>query len=351
MRLNGVKAGFRALTMWHPYGRAFSNPRWWRRLLQAAIVWRPSSGAHLSSEPPTLVVTCDLELDPPWGLGSWNERGLRGIREGLPRFLDLLDAHGVRGTFFVEGILARLAPDAVFEVARRGHEVGCHGLAHESYGGAYPIDKTIPYPRILEGRTGKATALRQAKELLENLVGVSVSSFRAPFLHIDSSGADAAADAGFLIDSSLENRLFGFLSVPLHLDPGNPLASSRNKERCPHPLIEIPVSVDPRPRLRSYHPYGVVGPRSQTHAVLERIIMAHAVVGVVPALVVLTHPWEFVEGFESPFGRFYGTVRLRWFEQLIEQATLFRFATIGSWGLAWEQSRCSWHADGQRVEG
>lgn len=354
MRLNGVRRGLRALTIWHPYGRAFSNPRWWRCLLRAAILRHPFPPEQLTPKPATLIVTCDLELDPPWGQNSWDQRGLRGITEGLPRFLDLLDAHGIRGTFFVEGVLARLAPDAVLEVARRGHEVGCHGLAHESYGGPHRIDETIPHPRILEGRTVKAAALRQAKELLEDLIGVRVISFRAPFLHIDSTGSAAAADAGFLIDSSLENRLFGFPSIPLHLDPGDPLAPSSTEGQPPHRLIEVPVSVDPRPRLRSHHPYALVGQGPQTRSVLERIIMmASMFAGAAPALVFLVHPWEFIEGFPSPFGQPRGAARLEGFGQLIEgasQAAPVRSTAMGTFASEWEQGRCPWHANREPAE-
>ena len=42
----------------------------------------------------------------------------------LPRLLDALDEHRLRVTFFVEGVNTDLYPDAVREIARRGHELG-----------------------------------------------------------------------------------------------------------------------------------------------------------------------------------------------------------------------------------
>ncbi|MBX5442262.1 MAG: polysaccharide deacetylase family protein [Solirubrobacteraceae bacterium] len=60
------------------------------------------------------------------------------VTEVLPRLLDLLDARGLRATFFVEAINARLYPDALRELAARGHEVGHHGWRHETWSGLDP---------------------------------------------------------------------------------------------------------------------------------------------------------------------------------------------------------------------
>jgi peptidoglycan/xylan/chitin deacetylase (PgdA/CDA1 family) len=349
-RLRGTRRSLRALTIWHPYMRAYSNPRWWRRLLRAAFVRAEIEKRGPPQEAISLIFTCDLELDPPWEGGSWDQRGLRGVIEGLPRLLNLLEAREIRGTFFTEGILARLSPESVLEVARRGHEVGCHGLAHESYGGSYRIDETIPRPPTLQGRRAKEATLRKAKEMLEELVGVPIRSFRAPFLYIDAESSTAMANAGFLVDSSLQNHLFGYLSAPTHLDPGKPLARSR--DTVPR-LIEVPMSVDPRPRLRSHHPYGSVEQGLRTRSVLERLIAASAVAGVAPTLVLLVHPWEFVEGFPSPFGQMRGTARTKRFEQFLDvvgEIAPVRSIPMGTIASEWEQSRCHWHADGELVE-
>ena len=51
-------------------------------------------------------------------------------RRAPRRCLDLLDRHGVKATFFVLGWTAERFPDLVREIARRGHEVGCHSYGH-----------------------------------------------------------------------------------------------------------------------------------------------------------------------------------------------------------------------------
>jgi peptidoglycan/xylan/chitin deacetylase (PgdA/CDA1 family) len=55
------------------------------------------------------------------------------VTEALPRLLDELDACGLRTTFFVEAVNCELYPDAVREIAARGHELGMHGWLHERW--------------------------------------------------------------------------------------------------------------------------------------------------------------------------------------------------------------------------
>jgi len=59
----------------------------------------------------------------------WDDQELR-VEKGMSLCLDMLDRHGVKGTFFVLGWTAERHPDVVREIARRGHEIGCHSYAH-----------------------------------------------------------------------------------------------------------------------------------------------------------------------------------------------------------------------------
>ena len=60
--------------------------------------------------------------------------GKTGMEFGLPRLLDTLDNYGVKATFFIPGAVADRYPAQVMEIARRGHEIGCHGDEHEILG-------------------------------------------------------------------------------------------------------------------------------------------------------------------------------------------------------------------------
>lgn len=52
------------------------------------------------------------------------------IPEVTPWLLDVLDKHGVKGTFFMVGDNVRKYPELYEEVLRRGHRVGNHTMHH-----------------------------------------------------------------------------------------------------------------------------------------------------------------------------------------------------------------------------
>ena len=108
------------------------------------------------------------------------------------RLLDRMDDHGVRGTFFVLGWLARREPDLVKEIAKRGHEVASHGWDH----------------RRVTQQSAEAfrESVRRTKHFLEDLVGQEVIGFRAPSFSIVRGtewALDALLDEGYRYDSSL----------------------------------------------------------------------------------------------------------------------------------------------------
>jgi len=55
------------------------------------------------------------------------------VTTALPWLLDQLDTHDLRATFFVEALNTELYPDALREIAARGHELGLHGWRHEDW--------------------------------------------------------------------------------------------------------------------------------------------------------------------------------------------------------------------------
>jgi peptidoglycan/xylan/chitin deacetylase (PgdA/CDA1 family) len=99
------------------------------------------------------------------------------VTEALPRLLDELDAHRLRSTFFVEAINCELYPQALREIAERGHELGVHGWRHEAWGELAPERE-----RELLVRAGGAF-----REL-----GLAPRGFRPP------GGAATAETAGLL---------------------------------------------------------------------------------------------------------------------------------------------------------
>jgi peptidoglycan/xylan/chitin deacetylase (PgdA/CDA1 family) len=112
---------------------------------------------------------------------------------GFPRVFDLLDRHGVRATFFVEGWNGDHHPDAVAEIVRREHELGMHGWVHEPWAALAVEDE-----RALAARATDALALA---------AGVRPRGFRAPGGHRTPATAAVLRDLGYEYDASLGNRM------------------------------------------------------------------------------------------------------------------------------------------------
>lgn len=54
-----------------------------------------------------------------------------GMRRGLARMVSMLDRLGIRGSFFVPGVVAEENPDLLPGLVARGHEIALHGYYHE----------------------------------------------------------------------------------------------------------------------------------------------------------------------------------------------------------------------------
>ncbi len=100
---------------------------------------------------------------------------------GTPRFLDALDALGVRATFFCVGEQAQRHPDVLREAASRGHEIACHGWRHRNQ-------------LLRPGPVG--TELRAARDLLAELAGRPPRWYRPPYGVLTGQGLLAARRAG-----------------------------------------------------------------------------------------------------------------------------------------------------------
>ena len=82
--------------------------------------------------------------------------------EYIPDILDILDAYGVKTTFFIGGSWAAKNMGLVKEISERGHEIGSHGYNHkdaENLNYDRNIDEMVPAERLLEQITGKEISL------------------------------------------------------------------------------------------------------------------------------------------------------------------------------------------------
>jgi len=99
------------------------------------------------------------------------------------RVMDLLEARGHRGTFFVIGRRVVETPELVAEIARRGHGLGNHSFAHS-------------YALTFRSPEKTAAELVAAGEAIERIAGVRTRWFRPPVGLLSPPLADGARRAG-----------------------------------------------------------------------------------------------------------------------------------------------------------
>lgn len=146
---------------------------------------------------------------------------------GVQAAVAMLEARGVRGTFFVLGNAARAAPSLLRELHAAGHEVQIHGDQHAT---VHQL-----------GRRGFREDVRRAKQTVEDILGAPVFGFRAPRFSIDAAtlwALDELAQMGFRYDSSIfpmRIRGYGISGWPAGLQRVTTAAGSV--------IIEAPVAL------------------------------------------------------------------------------------------------------------
>ncbi|MHC1605380.1 MAG: polysaccharide deacetylase family protein [Candidatus Methanofastidiosia archaeon] len=130
-----------------------------------------------------VVITVDSERDFPPVLDTY-----KGIDEGLPRLLELLDKYNATATFFVTGNLAIMRPDAVKDISKK-HEVGNHGLYHIE-------------PLSTLGYEEKYNRIKISTEIIEKVVEKKIVSFKAPGHSCDTELINILEEFGYLTESS-----------------------------------------------------------------------------------------------------------------------------------------------------
>ena len=141
------------------------------------------------------LITNDVETTSILNHRLRDKTGEYVLNQGMPRLLDLYDKYGVKATFFYTGHIAKLYPEVVKMAYQRGHEVGSHGLTHEV---SLAFDVLSPEEQL--------SHLKQSKQILEDIIGDEVVSFRAPAARVDKGFPNILHEAGFKIDSSVSSQ-------------------------------------------------------------------------------------------------------------------------------------------------
>ncbi len=132
-------------------------------LPQAPIIARGSPAR------PEVALTFDIEIDD----------------SSLYSILDILEARGLRGTFFLTGRWAKAYPDAARRIVADGHEIGNHSLTH-------PFFTKI-------GMDGVAPELDKTEQIVREVTGASTRPyFRFPYGASSQAAIDIVAADGFV---------------------------------------------------------------------------------------------------------------------------------------------------------
>jgi peptidoglycan/xylan/chitin deacetylase (PgdA/CDA1 family) len=105
----------------------------------------------------------------------------RTVTTVLPALLDRLEEHQLAATFFVEGLNAELYPEALKQIAARGHEVAYHAWRHEQW--------------------DDLSAAEQANNLARGLaafreLGIELAGLRPPGGGLGPGGVEVLREAG-----------------------------------------------------------------------------------------------------------------------------------------------------------
>ncbi|UUC46296.1 polysaccharide deacetylase family protein [Flavobacterium cerinum] len=207
-----------------------------------------------------IILSFDIEeFDMPFEYGKdiTFEDQIQLSITGSHKILDILKKHQVKATFFSTATFAINAPEIIDRIKREGHELASHTYYHSDF---------------------KVPHLKESREKLEELSGMTVTGFRMPrMMPVDEK---EVAKAGYTYNSSIN---------PTYL-PGryNNLHISRTYY-MKDDVLQIPASVSPIIRFPlfwlSFHnlPLGLYSWMAKWTYKKDKYLNIYF------------HPWEFVD--------------------------------------------------------
>ncbi|MGA2008977.1 MAG: polysaccharide deacetylase family protein [Solirubrobacteraceae bacterium] len=230
---------------------------------------RPAPGHALSLRGDQVVVLTFDNLGEAADLerGCWPQGAALGrhpsVTRALPWLLDELGRHRLTATFFVEAINCELYPDAVGEIAARGHDLGVHGWRHEPWSTLPPpherellVRATAAFRRLGRSPRGFRPPGGEPTALTESLLRELGYTWWSPSRRVSRSAAAQARPATIafdweLVDAYFLMERFAELRRRRH-DPPAPVAPGALGDR-----FAARLSADPgaEPRTLVLHPF------------------------------------------------------------------------------------------------
>ena len=112
----------------------------------------------------------------------------QNMLDGLDRYIEILDKYNIKATLFVLSELAEEVKEKLKKYIKNGHKIALHGKRH------------IP-PKMMSNEQFE-THIYQAKQELENVLGIDIVGYRAPCFSIDREKLEILENLGFKYDSS-----------------------------------------------------------------------------------------------------------------------------------------------------
>jgi polysaccharide deacetylase family protein (PEP-CTERM system associated) len=230
----------------------------------------------VGSDSPVIAFTVDVE-DWYQSCVDFDAPITERVVRNTERILALLDEVRVKGTFFVQGLVAEAFPRLVASLIAEGHEVQSHGYSHR------PLF-AMSLPELRDEFT-------RARKTVEDAAGTAVTAFRAQdfsILRENLWALDVLAETGFEIDSSIfpmKRRRYGIGEWPV--EPCYVAVPSGAS------ILEVPVAIWERGARR----IPVAG--GGYFRLLPRLVLERGLRSIVESgrpAVVYCHPYEFNDG-------------------------------------------------------
>lgn len=133
----------------------------------------------------------------------------KSMLDGLTNYIDLLNQHNIKTTFFTLSELSEVAKEQILFASASGHEIACHGKTH--------------IRPVLQDVKKFEYDLMEAKDTLSNITGKEIIGYRAPCYSIDRDHYEAVRRSGFLYSSSKmdvsDHPLYGELDLSDYNQP------------------------------------------------------------------------------------------------------------------------------------
>lgn len=240
-----------------------------------------SALASVAAEPTRVMITVDVESyakgNPDLQIWGKQPDGEHGIR----RIMDLLDKHGLKGTFYLNVYeAAKHGEDELAQVARVIHERGHDLQLHTHPGPMFGVNV------MRQGSLSQQIEiLKHGEQLIQQWTGKRVIAHRAGAFAGDMNTLRAVHAAGLAIDSSVSPAA-SKTEFAKTLPPDN-------RPRVMEGIVELPVSFYTQAKFGDWRSLHYLDIESSSYDELVSVIRQFRDAGL-PAVTIMMHSFSFV---------------------------------------------------------